>query len=144
DLDAIVLPIADVDVAVVARDEAVRQVKLVRLGLAGLAPRRDEPAGGGEAMDAGVAIAVGHVEVTRRGRDHLGRIVEGAGRAGYELAGALAPGVRMLPARAQDLERLAVERVREAHRIVAVGEIDHVLGDMDAVWVGEGADAPAA
>ena len=50
----------------------------------------------------------------------------------------------MLPARAQDLERLAVERVREAHRIVAVGEIDHVLGDMDAVWVGEGADAPAA
>src|SRR5436853_573777 len=42
-------------------------------------------------MDAGVAIAVGHVEVTRRGRDHLGRIVEGAGRAGYELGGAPCP-----------------------------------------------------
>jgi hypothetical protein len=118
-------------------------MELVRLGLARLAPRRDQMPGGGEAMDPGIAVAVGHVEVARRRRDHLGRIVERAGRAGNQLAGALTPGVGVRTPLAQHLERLAVQGVGEADRIVPVGEVHHVLGDVDAMRIGERPDAPA-
>ena len=62
ELDAVVLAVADDD-AVAVDDQAVGQVKVVGLGLAGLAPRLDQLALGGEAVDPGVAVAVGDVEL---------------------------------------------------------------------------------
>ena len=44
----------------------------------------------------------------------------------------------------QHLERLAVQSVRETHGIFPVGQIHHVIGNIDTMWVGEGTDAPTA
>jgi hypothetical protein len=95
-------------------------------------------------MDASVAIAIGDVELARRRRHHLRRIVERAGGPRHELSRALTPGVRVRAPLAQDLERLAVEGIGEADGIVPIGEVHDIVADVDAVRVGEGADAPPA
>ena len=95
-------------------------------------------------MHAGVAIAVGDVQVAvGRGHD-LGGIVERAGRARANLAGHLAAGVGVDAAVADDLKGLAVQREDDAHRVGAVGDVDDVVLDVDAVGLVDGADAPGA
>src|SRR5262249_23588431 len=140
---AVIFPVADIDRALVVYYQAVRQVELVRLRLARLAPRRNQPAIGGKAMHAGVAVAVSHVQVARRGWDQLGGIVEGGSGAGDKGAGTLTPGVRVLAPLAQYLERFAIQGVNETHGIFPVGEIHDIIGNVDAMRIGEGPDTPA-
>jgi hypothetical protein len=95
-------------------------------------------------MHPGVAVAIGHVEVSRRGWDYLRRIVKGTSGAGDDVTGTLTPGVRVLAALAQHLERFAVQGVGEAHRILPVCQIHHIVGNVDAMRVCKRTDAPAA
>ena len=62
DLDALVRPVGDVELAVIVEGDAVRQVELA-LAMARRAPRLDEPAVARKAVHAGVAVAVGHIDV---------------------------------------------------------------------------------
>src|SRR5580700_7063815 len=75
DLDALVRAVGDIELAVVVKGDAVRQMELA-LAFARCAPRLDEPAVSGKAVHAGVAIAVGHVDVTVGVSHHLGRVIE--------------------------------------------------------------------
>jgi hypothetical protein len=58
DLDALVRPVGDVELARIVKRDAVRQVELA-LASAGCAPRLDEPAVARKAVYAGVAVAIG-------------------------------------------------------------------------------------
>src|SRR2546425_2651220 len=76
-LDAMGLPVGHVDVIIPVDDHIVRPDELARID-AGLAPRQDEPALGGEFVDAAVAISVRDVEVPGdAGHRHVGGPVEG-------------------------------------------------------------------
>src|SRR5262249_56341869 len=85
DLGAAVLPVTDIHRAVGPDPEAVRQVELPRRLFARIAPGGDQAAVLREAMHAAVAVAVRDVEIARWRRDHLGGLVERAGRAGVML-----------------------------------------------------------
>src|SRR5712671_1757993 len=61
-LDALVRSIGHVELAVRVERDAVRQVELA-LAMARRAPRLDEPAVARKAVHAGVAVAVGHVNI---------------------------------------------------------------------------------
>src|SRR6266481_4080236 len=80
DLDALVRPVGDVELAVIVARDAVRQVELA-LGVARRAPRFDEPAALRKAVDAGVAVAVGHINVAVGVGQHLGGVIERPRRA---------------------------------------------------------------
>ena len=136
-----VLAVADDD-AVAVDDQAVGQVEVVGLGLAGLAPGLDQLALGGEAVDAGVAVAVGHIQFAGRRGHQLGGVVEGPGCTGDQFCGNLAAGVGVAAVAAEHLDRLAVEGVDEAGGGVAVGYVDHVVFDVETVGEQEGAVAP--
>src|SRR5712692_1881226 len=76
-LNAMGLPVGDVDVIILVDDDIVRPDELARVD-AGLAPRQDEPVLGGEFVDAAVAISVRDVEVPGDARHrHVGGPVEG-------------------------------------------------------------------
>src|SRR5215510_2855747 len=120
------------------------QVELIRLRLPRLTPRHEQPTIGGKAMHPGVTIAVGHVQVTRRGWHHLCGIVEGASGTGHERAGTLAAGIGMHTALPQYLERFSVQGIGETHGILPVGQIHDVVGNVDTMRIGEGANTPAA
>src|ERR1019366_1529813 len=92
-LDALVRPIGHVELALGVDRDAVRQMELA-LGVARRAPRRDEPAVAREAVDAGVAVAVGHVNVAVGVGDHVGGVIERASRANREPGGPGAARVR--------------------------------------------------
>ena len=144
DLDAAVFAVADIDAVVAGDQQAVGQVEFVGALLAGLAPGEFEVAVVVEAVDAGVAVAVGDEQVAAGGRHQFGGVVEGAGGAGHQGAGDLAAGVGVDAVAAQHLDGLAVQGVHQAHAGVAVGEIDDVVLDVEAVGIDEGAVAPAA
>ena len=133
DLDAVVLPVAYEHRAVIIDQQAVGQVEMARLRLARLSPGRLQLAVRREPVDPGIAIAVRDVEVTRRGGDQLAGVVEGTSCPGHQVAGVFASRVRMHPVAAQHLDRLAVQRVHDAHRIVAVSDVNGVVGDVDTV-----------
>src|SRR2546425_1173369 len=80
DLDALVRPVGDVELAGIVERDAVRQVELAR-AMTRRAPRFDQPTVARETVHAGVAVAVGHVDVAIGGRHQLGRVVERPGRA---------------------------------------------------------------
>src|SRR5438034_3802637 len=141
-LDPAVLAVADVDAALLVHPQAVREMELAGLHLAGRAPRRQQAALGLEAMDAAVAVAVRDVQVARRRRHHLGRLVERPGRARRKLDVLRGAGVGGLTALAQDHQRLAVQRELQRHVVVTIGEIDDVVVDGDPVRIGDGAAAP--
>ena len=143
-LDAVVFPVAQVQVAVGVRHDAVGQVEFAGAALARHAPGGFELAVGGEAMHPRVAVAVGDIEVAVGGRDDFGGVVEGAGGAGADFARHFAAGVGVDAALPDDLQGLAVQGVDYAHRVGAVGEIDDVVLDVDAVGFVDGAQAPGA
>src|SRR5262249_24331841 len=91
-----------------------------------------------------IAVAVGYVQIARRGWHHLCRVIEGASGAGHERAGTLAASVGMHPTLPQDLERLPVQGVGKTHAILPVRQIYHVVSNVDAMRIGEGANTPAA
>src|SRR5437764_14692726 len=62
DLDALVGAVCDVEQTLIVESDAVRQMELAR-ALARLAPGGNEAPARGEAVHAGVAIAVGHIEI---------------------------------------------------------------------------------
>jgi hypothetical protein len=70
DLDSLVRSIGHIKLAVVVESDAVRQVELA-LAMARRAPRFDKPAVARKAVHAGVAVAVGHVDVAVRVDHHL-------------------------------------------------------------------------
>src|SRR6266571_1758050 len=71
-LDAMGLPVGDVDVIILVDDDIMRPDELAGID-AGLAPRQDEPTLGGEFVDAAVAISVRDVEVPGDARHrHVG------------------------------------------------------------------------
>ena len=84
-------------------------------------------------MDPGISVAVGHIEVTRGRWHQLRWVVERPGGPGYQVSRVLAAGVRVDPMASQHLDRLSVQCVYDADRSVAVGDVDHVVGDMDAM-----------
>src|SRR6266851_7374836 len=98
-LDALVRSIGHVKLAVRVDRDAVRQVELA-LGLARRAPRLDEPAVARKAVHAGVAVAVGHVDVAVGVGNHLGGVIERPRRALRQPAGYVA-GVGMHAALAE-------------------------------------------
>ena len=132
-LYAVVLPVADEHRAVVVHQKTVGQVKMSGLSLAGLTPRLFQLAVRGEAVHPGVPIAVGDVEVSRRGGNHLAGIIEGTGRPGAQIAGILATRVGVDAVPAQHLDGLAIQRVHDAHGGVPVGDVDDIVGDVDTV-----------
>ena len=95
--------------SIVAHDQAVGQMELVGAALARLAPRRDQVAGRRVTVDPGVTVAVGDVDVAVGRGDHLGDVIEGASRAGADVARLLAAGVRVLAFRADGQQHLAVQ-----------------------------------
>src|SRR5271169_31061 len=112
----------------------MRQVKFTGSLLAWLTPRRNEPAVGGEAMYAAVAVAVGHVKFPRWRHDHLGGLVERSRGAQHAAAGLGASGVRRLATLSDDHQRLSLERVLEHDVVVAVGQVDDIVGaDIEAM-----------
>src|SRR5437763_1329877 len=62
DLDPLVRAVGDVELAIIVEGDRVRQMELAR-AVARRAPRGFELAVRGEAVHAGVAVAVGHVDV---------------------------------------------------------------------------------
>src|SRR3984893_13916331 len=124
-LDALVRPVGDVELALGVEGDAVRQVELA-LAMARRAPRLDEPSVAGKAVHAGVAVAVGHVNVAVGVGDHLGRMIERAGRALRQPVGNVA-GVGMLAALAELQDGFAVQRERLRDRVRAIGGVDDVV-----------------
>src|SRR5439155_13906801 len=74
-LDALVFPIADVDVVLGIDSDRVRQVELAGL-CATLAPGLDELPVLIEFRDPGVAIAIGDEDISDRVPRHIGRTIE--------------------------------------------------------------------
>jgi hypothetical protein len=70
---------------------------------------------GREAVHPRVPIAIGDIQVTRRVRDELRGIVEGASRAGHQVPWPLTARVRMDAMTPQHLNGLAVQGVYKAH-----------------------------
>src|SRR5580700_10956096 len=141
-LDALVGPVGDVELAVRVERDAVRQVELA-LAMARRAPRLDQPSVAGEAVHAGVAVAVGHVNVAVGVADHLGRVIERPRCAFRQPVGNVA-GVGMDAALAERQQRLAVQGERLRHRVAAIGGVDDVVDDFQPVRVGDLAAAPRA
>src|SRR5882724_1958855 len=94
-------------------------------------------------MHPGIAIAIGDVKIARRRRHHLGRIVERSSRTGDKVARTFPPSVRVLAPFAQHLQRFAVQGVSETHRIRPIGQIYHVVSNVDAMRISEGPNTPA-
>src|SRR6516162_2371095 len=142
DLDALVRPVPDIELAVVIDGDRVRQVELAS-ATARLAPRFDQPSVARKAMHAGVAVAVGHIEVAIGMGYHLGRMVERSGRALRQPVSDVA-GVGMPAALAELQERLAIQGERLGDRVGAVGGVDGIADDFQAMRVGDLAAAPGA
>src|SRR5262249_52037071 len=126
ELDSTIFTIRHVDNTFRIDCDAVGKVKLTGPA-ARLAPRRQEPAVGREAMDAGVAVAVGDVQLSARRQGEVGWVVKGRSRpanAAKVHAGGTCVGC--LSAGAQGKERLTVRRE------LADGVI-HVIGTPDAI-----------
>src|SRR5262249_4765984 len=92
-LDALIRPVGHIELSLRIEGDAVRQVELA-LAMARATPRLDEASVPGEAVHAGAAVASGHVNVAVGVGDHLGRMIERAGRPLGQPVGDFA-GVRM-------------------------------------------------
>src|SRR6516162_6749105 len=141
-LDALVRPVPDIELAGIVESDGVRQVELAR-ATARLTPGFDEPSIACEAVYARVAVAVGHVDVAVGMGDHLGRVIERPRRALRQPVGNFA-GVRMPAARSELQQRLAVEGERLRDRVGAVGRVDRVADNFEAMRVGDLTAAPSA
>jgi hypothetical protein len=116
DLDAAVGSVGNIELAVVVDRDAVRQMEL-SLGMARRAPGRDELAVACEAVHAGIAVAVGYINVAIRVGDHFGGVVERPGGAFCQPWRAGAAGVGMNAALAQFEQGLAVKSERLRDRV---------------------------
>ena len=132
-LHAVVLAVGDIDPAVGVGDDVVDDVELAGIG-AGLAPGLDQLAVGRVFVDAGIAVAVGHIDLALRRQRSVGAAVERL--AAHERRG--------LVRNADGQQHLAVGGAF-AHGVVAVvGAIEIVVGvDVQAVRAVEQAFAPA-
>ena len=136
DLDAVGLTVGDVDAVVAVDDDVVGADELAGVDT-GLAPREDVASVGGILVDAGVAVAVGDVDVAGLGRDGA---VSGA------VEGLASPLGGWLVIGAEGHEELAVGVVFADDVQAVVDAEDGVVGgDVDAVGTGaELAFAPSA
>ena len=135
DLHAVVLAVADVDVAIAVYVDVVDDVELSDVG-AGLAPRSEIVPVGVVLVDVGVGVPVGNVEIAVAGVDaDVGRSSEGLaahGRGG--IAGV-----------AEGEDELAVGGELSDGGVARVDAKDGVVGaDGDAVRRGEDVFAPRA
>jgi hypothetical protein len=86
-LQPVVLAIGDIDPAIGIAADVVRHIELPGIG-AGLAPRKQQFAVGGEFVDAGIAVAVRHVNVAARRQCGVRAVVERlTAHIGFGLAG---------------------------------------------------------
>ena len=133
-LHAMVLAVGDIDPAVGVGGDIVHDVELAGIG-AGLAPAFDQLAVRRVFVHAGIAIAVGDVDLALRRQRGVGAAMERL--AAHER--------RRLVRDADGQQHLAVGGAF-AHGVVAViGAIEIVVGvDVQAVGAGEQAFAPAA
>ena len=136
-------PVADIDLAGRIHQDAVRQVEMSRFRLARLAPRGNQLTLGGKAMHPAVAVAVGDIQIPGRARRHFRRIVKGAGRARHQIPRLFTTGIGVDAPVANNLQGLAIQGELHRHLVGAVGDIDEVILNGDAVGVGNGANAPA-
>src|SRR5262245_36308641 len=74
-LAAVVLAVGDVDEAIAVAADVVHQIELPRPA-PGLSPGGQQPAVRREAMNPGVAVTVGHVDVAIRGERGVGATME--------------------------------------------------------------------
>ena len=130
DLDAMVLAVGDENVFVAVNDDVVGDDELALAG-AGFSPGVDELALGAEAVDVGVAVAVGDEEVAGNGGDgKMSGAVEGLAA---ESIGRPADG----------LEQFAFRSELSDDVMLGIGAVDGVVGaDGDAVGASEDAVAP--
>ena len=127
ELQAAILAIGDVDRAGAIDGDAVRHVKLP--GPAPGSPQdREQSAVGREAMDAGVAVAVGDVHLAAGASARfVGKLNGPAGLPNRAIVDRAGAGVGRLAARAQRQQQLAVGR-ELVHRVVEVVDaIDRVV-----------------
>src|SRR5213594_1317855 len=122
-LDAMVLAVGDVDPAVPATADVVRNVELAGIG-AGLAPRAEQRAVRSELVDARVAVAVRDVEIAlRRERSVRAAVKRLAAHVGFRRAGD-----------AERQQHLAVQRAVPDGVVAVIGQPDRVVrGHVDAV-----------
>ncbi len=130
-LHAVVLAIADQDLAEAVDPDGVRRREGAR-PCARSAPGRDQGAVGREAMDAGIAVAVGDVDLAVDRLRCRGRMIEGCIER------------RPVP-RAQRLQELAIAVEAQDLMGVAVGDQDRAMGrSIDVVRIRQRAFAPGA
>ena len=132
-LHAVVLAIGDIDPAIRVGDDVVHDIELAGIS-AGLAPSLDQLSVRREFVHAGVAVAVGDVDLAFGRQRRMGAAVERL--AAHER--------RRLVRDADGQQHLAVGRAF-AHRVVAViGAVEIVVGvDVQAVRAVEQPFAPA-
>src|SRR6202163_2516402 len=132
-LHAVVLAVRHIDPAVLVGDDVVDDVELARIG-AGLAPGLYQPAVWRVFVDAGVAVAVRHVDFALRRQRRVGAAVERL--AAHERC--------RLVRDADGQQHLAVNRAF-AHRMIAViGAIEIVVGiDVQPMGAAKQPFAPA-
>src|SRR3984893_8151929 len=141
-LDALVRPVGHVQLALRVEGDAVRQVGLAP-PMAPRAPRLDEPSVARKAVHAGVAVAVGHVNVAVGVGDHFCRVIERPRRALRQPVGDMA-GIGMDAALTELQEGLAVQGERFRDRVGAIGGVDNIVDDFQTMRIGDRAAAPGA
>ena len=97
----------------------------------------------GEAVHARIAVAVGDIEIAGRSWHEFAGVVKGPCGVRHQIARLLTAGVGVHAVAPHHLNGLAIQRIHQAYRAIPVGEIDGVVGDVDAVGEEEGAIAPA-
>src|SRR4029077_9382551 len=75
DLDAVVLPVGDIDPALGVAADIVDDVELARIA-ARLAPRHEKLAVRREFVDAGIAVAIGDIDVASPRQRRVGATIE--------------------------------------------------------------------
>src|SRR5262249_40050125 len=134
----------DIDLPIRSDQHTVRQVELTGCSLAWLTPGVDELAVARKAVHSGIAVAIGNVQIARGARHEFGGVVKGTRRPRHQITGLFTASVRMDAALPDHLQGLAVQGKRHRNGVRAIGDIDDVVDDGHAVWVGDGADPPAA
>ena len=114
---AVVLAVGDIDPTIGIGADVVDDVELPRIG-AGLAPGQEQFAVRRIFVDAGVAVAVGHVDLALRRQGGVGAAVE-----------RLAAHIGLGFARDAELEQdLAIEHAFADKMAAVIGQIDRIVG----------------
>jgi hypothetical protein len=97
-----------------------------------------------ETVHAAVAIAIGHIQIARWAGHQFGRVVERPRRAQRQDAPVFTAGIGMLAARAKLFQELAVKGVNLRYVVCLIGEVNHVVHNLESMRAFEYARTPRA